>query len=91
MTWTTHKTYGMGASGAAVLKAAPQWIHHGCLGTVPFLGTIKKQAYRRETARDLRIMAVRGEVNDDLIRFAHRSVTYTICDLNRVEGGFDEG
>ena len=54
------QTYGMGASGAAMLKAAPQWIHHGCLGDLTCLGTMVTQTYRRETARDLSLPAARA-------------------------------
>jgi hypothetical protein len=39
LNWTTHKTYGMGASGAANGEAAPQWIHRESIRTsrVPLL------------------------------------------------------
>ena len=59
------QTYGMGASGAAMLNAAPQWIHHGCLTDLTRLGTEVTQTYRRETARDLRIAESWSPVNDD--------------------------
>ena len=49
------QTDGMGASGAAMVRAAPQWIHHGRLGFLRCLRTLGTQAYRRETARDSRI------------------------------------
>jgi hypothetical protein len=35
--WNDAQAYGMGASGAAVLQATPQWIHHGCLVRPPCL------------------------------------------------------
>jgi hypothetical protein len=52
-----------------MLKAAPQWIHHGCLTDLTRLGTVVTQTYRRETARDLILLVARGGVKDCLVCF----------------------
>src|ERR1700722_7371663 len=54
--------------GRLMMRAAPQWIHHGCLGGLTGLGAKGTQTYRRETARVLRITAFWAEVNEDWSR-----------------------
>ena len=45
-----------------------QWIHHGRPAYLIRLGTIKTQAHRRETARDLSIAESGARVNEGLFR-----------------------
>ena len=52
-----------------MLKAAPQWIHHGCLTDLTRLETVVTQTYRRETARDLILLVAWGGVKDCLVCF----------------------
>ena len=62
---TTHKPMGWVLQGRLMKRAAPQWIHHGCLGCLTGLRAKGTQTYRRETARDSRITAFWVEVNEE--------------------------
>jgi hypothetical protein len=61
------QTYGMGASGAAMVRAAPQWIHHGRLGCLNLPGNNEDtDVQTRDCARfkDRRPLGRKSTAND---------------------------